>query len=298
MCYLCTTDVPDTISIVTGDTIHHPRNMLLVHRIEHAHTHAHASKHMFTVCLSPMHSQFNDSLQVIEWIELNKILGVGKFVIYINQISDEIMSLLKYYQSTQTVILLPWSLPEELCDDNRRQLHYCGQLAALNDCLYRTKGKSHYIAAFDLDEYIIPQNKDDNNWHDMLLRLPGNTAYMFRNSFIIRAEADMNQRKNSLSVDYLQRDDFIYGPRDRSKLIARTDGVVTLGIHNVWAMRRGNEHEVSPDIGLLHHYRKLPVKYPRGVHVTQTNSNATQKYLKKLKRNVSKMQNKLQTHFL
>lgn len=267
--------------------------MLPVHRMPQ-----NASKQMFTVCLSPMHAHFSDSLQVIEWIELNKMLGVGKFVIYINQVSDEIMSLLKYYQSTQTVTLLPWSLPGVLCDDNRRELHYCGQLVALNDCLYRTKGKSHYIAAFDLDEYIIPQNKDDNMWHEMFLRLPDETAYIFRNSFIIRPEADMIQRNNSLTVDYLKRDDFIYGPRDRSKLIVWTDGVVTLGIHNVWAMRSGNEHEVSPNIGLLHHYRRLPVEYPSGVHVTQIKSNVTQKYLKELQRNVSLMQSKLRTHFL
>ena len=285
ICYLCGEHVPDAISIVKKSTIHNPRNILPVKVNPHLQT-----RKNFTMCLSPIHSLFNDSLQLLEWIELNRILGVQKFFLYVKSVSDDVNRVLKYYndvESNADVKVLPWSLPDILCDDV--MLHYCGQLAALNDCLYRNKGHSFYTVSSDLDEFIIPYVQNDYTWADMLLRIPDYSVHLFRNSFVMRDYDTLNSIKgsNSLMTDYSMRDDFIYGPRDRSKMIARTDDVVTFGIHNVWAMQSGEEHGVDPNIGILHHYRNIPVVYPAGVNVTRIKNTATMKYSKELRKRIS-----------
>ncbi|XP_045199008.1 beta-1,4-galactosyltransferase galt-1-like [Mercenaria mercenaria] len=292
VCYLCDLDMPDAVSIVTLSTIHDPLNILPVHVKPQLKT-----QKQFTMCLSPMHSLFSDSAQLLEWIELHKILGVERFLIYVKSVSNDVKQVLKFYEKENSVMVttLLWSLSKDLCNDVK--LHYCGQLAALNDCLYRSKGYSHYIAAADLDEAIIPQQKDDLTWLDMLLNLPDQSVYLFRNSFVIRnlKNSEGNIQNKSLMTDYLMRDDFIYGPRDRSKMISKTDDVVTLGIHNVWAIRSGAEYGVDPSVGLLHHYRKSPVEYPEGVDVTRLKTNVTIKYSRELRERLSVVREKMET---
>ncbi|XP_053409109.1 glycosyltransferase family 92 protein F13G3.3-like [Mercenaria mercenaria] len=292
VCYLCDLDMPDAVSIVTFSTIHNPLNILPVHVNPQLKTQKH-----FTMCLSPMHSSFSDSSQLLEWIELHKILGVERFLIYVQSVSNDVKQVLKFYEKENNAMVatLPWSLSNDLCKNVI--LHYCGQLAALNDCLYRSKGYSYYIAATDLDEVIIPQHKDDFTWLDMLLNLPDHSVYLFRNSFAIRnLKNSAGIKENTpLMTEYLMRDDFIYEPRVRSKTISWTDDVVTLGIHNVWAMRSGDEYGVDPSVGLLHHYRKSPVAYPEGVHVSRLKSNVTVKYSRELRERVSLVREKMET---
>uniref|UniRef100_A0A2C9LTM7 Glycosyltransferase family 92 protein n=1 Tax=Biomphalaria glabrata TaxID=6526 RepID=A0A2C9LTM7_BIOGL len=46
------------------------------------------------------------------------------------------------------------------------EIHYQGQVLAINDCVYRNKGVSKYVAIHDTDEIIIPNNHD--NWGDLI----------------------------------------------------------------------------------------------------------------------------------
>lgn len=60
--------------------------------------------------------------------------------------------------------LIPWSLSKFinvsygwLPEHGPGQIHYVGQIPALNDCLYRYMYKSRYVALNDMDELILPQ---------------------------------------------------------------------------------------------------------------------------------------------
>lgn len=249
------------------------------------------------MCLSPMHRFLNESTRLVEWIELNKILGVERFVLYVNNISSDVRTVLNFYSEHDAMFkALPWSLSSFLCDDV--QIHYCGQLAALNDCLYRSKGYSYYISATDLDEFIIPQHEEDRTLQDMLQRLPHQSAYSFGNTFVtIDKNSDKSETKRAnLITDNLMRDDFTYGKGDRSKVIAWTDEAVTFGIHNMWALRKGGEYYVDPKVALLHHYRKKSVVYPKGVTVTRVESKVTLKYSRDLRERIELVRNKLENY--
>lgn len=62
--------------------------------------------------------------------------------------------------------VIPWSISSLLNVSHSWQpergpgdLHYYGQIPALNDCLYRYMYQTKYMALHDMDELILPQLK-------------------------------------------------------------------------------------------------------------------------------------------
>lgn len=60
---------------------------------------------------------------------------------------------------------IPWSLSRFLNvsqgwlpEHGPGDLHYFGQIPALNDCVYRYMYRSRYVALQDIDELILPQS--------------------------------------------------------------------------------------------------------------------------------------------
>lgn len=255
-------------------------------------------QHFFNACVSPLHSEFNDTAQLIEWVELNKILGVEKFIFYLNSVSKNVLRVLKFYESKGDVSLMPWTLPRFLGDTSNNYLHYYGQLAALNDCLYRSKGKSHYISSTDLDEFIIPQVRNDFTWTNLLSRLPSHSVYIVRCSFFSQRNGCSKNKicKRRLTVDsYKLRDDLILPPGKRSKYIAKTGDVTTMGIHFTWELLTGSEYTVSPEVALLHHYRREDKKYTK-IAYTKVKHCVAAKYVGKLHRSIEHVKTQFPLH--
>lgn len=66
--------------------------------------------------------------------------------------------------SSGIIEVIPWSMSGFLNvsrgwlpSHGPGDLHYFGQIAALNDCLYRNMYRSKYVALHDVDELILPQ---------------------------------------------------------------------------------------------------------------------------------------------
>ena len=218
------------------------------------------------MCVSPVHDNYSHAYGLVEWIELNKILGVQYFTFYNYSMASNIEQVLSFYSKRGLVEVLPWNMPISI--KNPREIHYFGQLAALNDCLYRNRHKTKYIAVLDIDEFIIPKQNDVYSWSEMLKRLPIVSSYGFRNVFF-RRNSDSFQsgedyskaaRKYKLiTLTKLRRDKFVFPLYQRSKLIVNPKKVETIGIHNIWGYKAGEVNSdtlpIAEDIGLLHHYR-------------------------------------------
>ncbi|XP_045210415.2 beta-1,4-galactosyltransferase galt-1-like [Mercenaria mercenaria] len=259
LCNLTGTEEPDKVSIVETNSARHVRNILPVVKITQQPT-----MHMFSACVSPMHSNFSDTAQLTEWVELNRMLGIKKFTFYINSVSKNVRNILEYYEHKGLAVLLPWTLPKKLADLSHKRLHYYGQLAALNDCLYRSKGRSLYLSSTDLDEFIIPQKPTQITWSDMLSRLPSKSVYIIRCSFFSQKRSCSRKIKcrERLTIDsHKVRDNIVLGSHKRSKYIAKTSELITMGIHFIWELHTGSEYTVNPKIALLHHYRKDDKRY-------------------------------------
>ncbi|XP_032400722.1 uncharacterized protein LOC116707479 isoform X1 [Xiphophorus hellerii] len=126
----------------------------------------------FTSCFSTMYN-YTNILQLVQTVEMLQLLGVNRIVIYKTNCSVETQRVLDYYTDKGLVEVVPWSLSEYLKvsrrakpDQDPGDIHYFGQIPALNDCLYRSMYRSKYVALHDPDELILPQTVD--SWSELL----------------------------------------------------------------------------------------------------------------------------------
>lgn len=96
-------------------------------------------------------------MQLVEFVELHRILGVSRVTLYNDTIGPEANCALRYYERKGLVNVLPWHKLEMV---SQREIRTEGLFAALNDCLYRSMYEFDYVALLDLDEFIIPRHED------------------------------------------------------------------------------------------------------------------------------------------
>ena len=256
---------PSYVSIVDMNCTS-PKNLLFVQHVTKPLT----SKRNFTLCLSPLFGNSN-IYRFVEWIELNKMLGADMFFIY-NYTSDvKISKVLDFYSNRGIVKIIQWSIPEISTEANVTtsvRIHYHGQIAALNDCLYRNKYESEYIVNVDMDEFIIPHMENDTTWHHMFTHLdPNQTVYIVCNTFFRKTWKIPNieisnktfvAKYDLITLQMLQHDEKVFPPERRSKYFARTSRVSSLMIHTV----NISEYKlpVPVNISYLHHYREKNYK--------------------------------------
>ncbi|XP_029468820.1 beta-1,4-galactosyltransferase galt-1-like [Rhinatrema bivittatum] len=127
----------------------------------------------FTVCISTMFGNYNNVLQFIQAIEMYKLLGAQKVMIYKTSCSQLIEKVLQYYTSEGTVEVLLWPINEYLnispnwhYMNDGKDIGYFAQLATLNDCIYRNMYRSKFVVLIDIDEIILPQKHQ--NWKEMM----------------------------------------------------------------------------------------------------------------------------------
>ncbi|XP_052255039.1 uncharacterized protein LOC127860800 isoform X3 [Dreissena polymorpha] len=233
-----------------------PRNLLKVEKSS-------LSKRVtLTACVPPIHSFYSDHEQVVEWVELNKVMGVQYFNFYVNNISTPVEQRLKHYVHERLARVLYWKLPI-----SQNEIHYFGQLAAINDCLYRSKLESDWTQFVDLDEFVVYQRDTPLLLPQLLdeLSIHNASVYAFRHAhFKIRStnpdwmeiQLAMNITVKSKAFATKLMNQYINPVFDRSKCIVRPKDIVTMGIHEAWAMKNiAKVYAVDKSIALLHHYR-------------------------------------------
>ena len=103
-----------------------------------------------------IHSNYNNWLEIIAFIEMNKILGISKFIVYNESMSENVSCVLEYYkESKNSVSIRTWDSLRKL-QISTNMIKNRGVLASLNDCFYRHMNSYQYLFSIDLDEYIIP----------------------------------------------------------------------------------------------------------------------------------------------
>ncbi|KAJ6652643.1 hypothetical protein lerEdw1_011238 [Lerista edwardsae] len=144
----------------------------------------------FTVCVSPMYGEYNNILQFLQSMEMYKILGVDKVVIYKTGCSQLMEKVLDFYVAEGTVEIIPWPIESYLnvsihwqYSMDGKDIGYYGQITALNDCIYRNMYKTKYVLLNDIDEIILPIKYW--NWKTMMRALqkkyPSSGIFLFEN---------------------------------------------------------------------------------------------------------------------
>ncbi|XP_062296188.1 uncharacterized protein LOC134000735 [Scomber scombrus] len=117
----------------------------------------------FTVCISNLFGDYNNVLQFAQTLEMYRLLGVDRVVIYNTSCSPDLSRLLQSYSQEGFVEMVPWPIDQHLNPSrgwlhskHGGDLHYFGQLTTLNECIYRSMDRSRYVLLNDIDEIIMP----------------------------------------------------------------------------------------------------------------------------------------------
>ncbi|XP_063847995.1 uncharacterized protein LOC135093051 [Scylla paramamosain] len=222
-----------------------------------------------SVCVKPLHYEYDRALWLVEFIEFYKLMGVDRFIFYNHTMGPSIDAVVRHYMAENVVTLLPWTLPVTTQKDIRTE----GIFAALNDCNLRSVNRFTFSAMVDFDEFLVPRK------HDSLIELldtygTKDSNYVFQNVFFyLYWENDTTAVYDKLIQEGVSP---VEGPAEpylltafktrrlkkphkhgvRSKYIVRPERVLELGNHNVWEyIGRKAWKKVPPEDGLSHHYR-------------------------------------------
>lgn len=234
-----------------------------------------------SMCVKPLHFNYDQALYLMEFLELNSILGVTHATFYNHTIGAQAMCVLNRYQDgtrdailrrtittdyvqPMTITILPWSLKME----SQKEIRTEGLFAALNDCLYRSMYSYSHVLFIDLDEFIVPrQNRTLTElikWLSKPTYRQNSGALSFQNAFFYLQFADdalVAETRDPLQRALLtqrktQRRKKLHPQKQRSKYIAKPEAVIEAGNHFVWEFMPGKGHlNVPADVAILHHYR-------------------------------------------
>ena len=219
----------------------------------------------FAMCVAPLHGPYNSTTELIQWIEMNRILGADYFMFYNLSTSRYIDHILNYYRRQHLLEVIPWNI-SKFPPGSENEMHYLGQHAAMNDCLMRVKNLSKFAVNCDIDEVMVPHS-NLSTWHDIIEHTPEKGGYLFQNSFFRlnwkNVQNDFPDKHSATKYDLfflfkLRRETKVFRARLRSKYFVRTDVTELMGTHEVFAMKPGYWTYTLPvDVGLLHHYRTI-----------------------------------------
>ena len=218
------------------------------------------------VCVKPIHFHYNKTLELVEFIELNLLLGVTKFTLYNDTVGSQVNCLLEDYIKQGVLEVKPWRLNME----SQKEIRTEGLFAALNDCLYRNMNSFKYLMLIDFDEFIIPHQ--NNTLIDMILNInsqplvqAGKTvnplltsSYSFQNSFFYLQwpnDPSVQMSPKLRTLLKTRRRQKFHPQKQRSKYICIPHFVKEVGNHFVWEFHHGRTLNVPTNIGFLHHYR-------------------------------------------
>ncbi|XP_069465576.1 uncharacterized protein [Ambystoma mexicanum] len=239
----------------------------------------------FTVCISTMFGNSTNALQFIQTIEMYKLLGAQKVMIYNHSCSSLIDKVMKHYIAEGTVEVIPWPIDFYLdvstswhftLGSRPKDLGYYGQLATLNDCLYRNMYKSKYVVLIDMDEIIMP--KKHQNWASMMAYLQ--KKYRKRGIFIFENHVFPNNvfdlTFNLSAWKAIPGDNVLLhvyrepGTKYHEKMIVNPRKVIQISVHTV--LKTYSRHvKVSRRIAMLQHYREaLQPNLPRASLIKDT----------------------------
>ncbi|KAI8435898.1 hypothetical protein MSG28_004090 [Choristoneura fumiferana] len=211
------------------------------------------------VCVKPFHYSYARDSWLVEWFELNRLLGASHFYMYNESLSTQVACVLDRYRREGLVTLLQWKLPLV----SKVEIRTEGQFAAFNDCLYRSMSSAGWLLVIDVDEVVLPRRERTLPALLTALRSSYNppsrapSAFLFRNAFFyLRWKDDAEAPAPLLTARKTRRWAAPHAIKNRSKYALRPTDAVELGNHFIWELAPGaSAVGVPTDRALLHHYR-------------------------------------------
>lgn len=226
----------------------------------------------FTICISVMYD-YKSVLNLVQSMEMFRLLGAQRVVIYKTNCDSDTQKVLDYYEKSGFVEVIPWTITKHISvshgwkiNESPGQLHYYGQIPALNDCVYRYMYQSRYLALHDMDELILPFKV--KTWRELLPELENrygsHVGFEFENNvfpFNAKAHKDYEQDKwkNVQGTNILNYIDRLPNPPkvfNNFKIIVNPRLVLKTTVHGLLATVNGAfTVRVNNSVARMYHFK-------------------------------------------
>ena len=206
----------------------------------------------YGICIPPVYGEISVD-KVIEFVELQKILGASHFTFYDLAMPNDIRKVFNYYEGQGLVRVLPWKLPSYI---GKQDIHYFGQPLSIIDCMYRSMSHLFFVAFNDLDEFIVPLQHDSISAMIKHIHKHEHCGHCFESVTFDPSKASMQNKSRLLTQSVFNRTS--QASRLWTKCIVDPRRIFEQGIHHI--SKQIEEYyqpdKVSWDIGRVFHYRK------------------------------------------
>ena len=219
----------------------------------------------FCICPQAAYGLRLDPNRLIEWLEVQKLLGVNLVGIYILSASDSVVDVFKHYVAEGFVEVREMSYIYSSVNDPEKEF-WLHLTPAINDCIYRHMYEFRRIVVIDFDEIIMPRNQQ--NLSDLVTYLDRmetdnrrkNVNYAFRNNyFFLELPPDETISPYLTLLRYRRK--VQVSPEGYSvKSIINPQACTHMHNHYCWGLtasysKYGNTASVDPEIALNQHYK-------------------------------------------
>uniref|UniRef100_A0A1I8J4J4 Glycosyltransferase family 92 protein n=1 Tax=Macrostomum lignano TaxID=282301 RepID=A0A1I8J4J4_9PLAT len=127
----------------------------------------------FAVCMSPLHSSYDNVDEAVQTLELNRLFGANRFFVYSFASSKRVASLLASKHYAKDVTVLPFQPPVNVDrwpqpSNYTVEVKHFAQMAMLQDCVMRASAKYEFAVFTDMNEVVVPRSKGLSNWRDLV----------------------------------------------------------------------------------------------------------------------------------
>ncbi|XP_073338879.1 uncharacterized protein [Pagrus major] len=224
----------------------------------------------FTVCVSNLFGDYNNVLQYAQTLEMYRLLGVNRVVIYKTSCGPDLDRLLQSYSQEGFVEIVPWPIDRHLnpsrgwlFSEHGGDVHYFGQLTTLNECIYRSMDRSRYVLLNDIDEIIMPYKHNNlkplmetlqNEHQNIGVFFIENHIFpkMHYNKNIYGPRAQWNGVPGFNILDHIYREEVDRKAYHPYKMILQPRSVQQTSVHDV-LKRFGQTFKVPPDVCRIIH---------------------------------------------
>ena len=105
-----------------------------------------------SVCMATVSGNYSNALQFLQSMELYRLWGVQKVVLYLTSCSEDFQGVLDHYAQEGFLLVIPWRLGPGIQED----IHLNGQLSVMNECVYRNMYTSRYVLLADVNQLLVP----------------------------------------------------------------------------------------------------------------------------------------------
>lgn len=201
-----------------------------------------------------------DPEKLIEWFEVQRLLGVDKVLIYNLNNPETVLKVFRHYQKTGFLDLQPYELPgrpynRTMNDKGMYQFHHDESLAVL-ECRQRMGGYT-YVMSHDLDEFIIPRMDVGLKtfFQEKMQQYQDSAGFYFFAEFFVYGWGATNPEEDMMVTRFRRATQPHW---ECTKYVILPSRVISITTHSIFPMSHYSTYKIGPEEAVLHHYRDCP----------------------------------------